>query len=82
VRVNGLELTLHVSVKINYIYITLHGPIKKCIFKQCKKCDFYLRGDFIIFFMISQLNGSLQILKLSKYTSTTNSYDFARRYGH
>jgi hypothetical protein len=52
-----------------------------------KKCDFYLRrGDFIMFLMISQLNGSLLNLKLkkklSKFTPTTNSNDFARRYGH
>jgi hypothetical protein len=51
--------------------------------KQCKKCDFQLRrGDFIMFSMISQLNGPFQKKKLSKYTPMTNSYDFARRYGH
>jgi len=43
--------------------------------KQCKKFDFYLRrGDFIMFSIISQLNGSLQKSnnnnKLSKYTPT------------
>jgi hypothetical protein len=65
-----------------YTYKILHGDVKQCILKQCKNFDFYLRGDFIFFLMISQLNGSLQILKLSKYTSTTNSYDFAKRYGH
>jgi hypothetical protein len=32
--------------------------------------------------MISRLNGPLQKKKLSKYTLTTNSYDFARKYGH
>ncbi len=43
--------------KYIYTYKILHGNVK-----QCKKCDFYLRrGDFIMFFMISQLNGSLQI---------------------
>jgi hypothetical protein len=57
--------------------MTLHGYVK-----QCKKCDFYLRrGDFIMFLMISQLNGPLQ-KKLSIYTHTTNSYNFARKYGH
>jgi hypothetical protein len=56
----------------------LHGYLK-----QCKKCDFYLRrGDFIRFSMISQLSGPLQNNKPSKYTPTTNSYDFTRKYGH
>jgi hypothetical protein len=55
----------------------LHGYVK-----QCKKCDFYFRrGDFIMFLMISQLNDTLQ-KKKSKYTPTTNSYDFAKKYGH
>ncbi len=56
--------------------MTLHGYVK-----QCKKCDFYLRkGDFIIFLMISLRNGPLQKQKITIYT--TNSYDFAKKYGH
>jgi hypothetical protein len=50
-----------------------------------KNVIFYLRrGDFIMFLKISQLNGPLQKKKTksSKYTPTTNSYDFARRSGH
>ncbi len=40
-------------------------------------------GDFIMFLTISRLNGPLQKKKKpSKYTPTTNSYDFARRSGH
>jgi hypothetical protein len=37
-----------------------------------------------MFLKISQLNGPLhkQKKKPSKYTPTTNSYDFARRSGH
>ncbi len=40
------------------------------------------RGDFIMFLMTSQLNDPLQ-KQISKYTPTTNSYDFAKKkYGH
>jgi hypothetical protein len=60
--------------KNKYIYVILHGNIKQCkcksIYlytslhgyeKQCKQCDFYLgRGDFIMFLMMSHLNGPLQ----------------------
>jgi len=35
-----------------------------------------------MFLKISQLNGPLPEKKPSKYTPTTNSYDFARRSGH
>ncbi len=70
-----------------FIYMSMCNNIN---LKQCKKCDFYLRrGDFIMFSIISQLNGSLQNNnnnnnnnKISKYTPTTYSYDFALRYGH
>ncbi len=82
---------IHVSVKkikINiyiYIYIILNGPIKLCKYvtiSKYQKCDFDLRrGDFKMFSNISQLNGPLP-KKRSKYTLTTNSYDFARRFGH
>jgi len=100
VRVNGLELTLRVSLnpivkfiytpckcKTMYIYIYIyiyvymiwHGHVKQY---KCKKYDFDLRrGDFIMFLKISQLNGQLQKKKPSKYTPTTNSYDFARQSG-
>ncbi len=38
-----------------------------------------------MFLMINYLNGPLKFIikkKLSKYTPTTNSYDFARKYDH
>jgi len=35
-----------------------------------------------MFSKISQLNGPLPKKTPSKYTPTTNSYDFARRSGH
>jgi hypothetical protein len=70
VRVNGLGLTLRASVSVknkNKLYIYI---VLRGLGKQCK------RGDFII-------NGPLQKKKKqSKYTPTTNSYDFARRSGH
>jgi hypothetical protein len=67
--------------KNEYIYIILHGPIKLSLSiymymilhgyvntKKCKKCDFYLRrGEFIMFWMISQLNGPLQKKKKKNY---------------
>jgi len=48
-----------------------------------KKSGFFLRRRyFIMSLKISQLNGPLQRKKPSKYTPTTNAYDFARRSGH
>ncbi len=35
-----------------------------------------------MFLKVSQLNGPLQEKKASECTLTTNSYDFARRFGH
>jgi hypothetical protein len=35
-----------------------------------------------MFLKISQLNGPLQKNKIKIYTDATNSYDFARRFGH
>ncbi len=58
----------------------LYGNVENYInIKQCKKCDFDLRrGDFIMVLKINQLNGSQQKKTPSKYTPTTNSFDFAR----
>ncbi len=44
-----------------YIYNFTWLHVKQRKYITIKKCDFYLsRGDFIMFFKISQLNGPLQ----------------------
>jgi hypothetical protein len=74
VHVNGLVLTLHVSVNLIvkfiytpckcktiyiYIYIYIYMTLHGHV-KQCKQCDFDLRrGDFIMFLKISQINGPI-----------------------
>ncbi len=65
---------IYIHVSVVEMQNTKSVTVKLCKFiscyvKQCKKCDFYSRrGDFIMFWKISQLNGPLQKKTIKIYT--------------